>query len=226
MGRYTFHRRQQWSVVTGALAAVVASAAWGVQPPADAPNAAQPQAASPAKLCLTNACGGGVDPTGQTKARTVAEAIKLGNAQQVRELGGTIAQVAEASAERFAFRIANATPATLEGQKTVANNFARFFDTSNGATLEWSDDTSGQIMLAGTNRTVTGSIVRRGDPDGRVKQIWMTSDGGLMGQLPPGQVPIGGGLAVIPPPGYNGPVSGIPVPISPQQAPNFNLPRQ
>lgn len=182
----------------------------------EAAQAAQLETPPPGEVCLTNACGGvAVDLTGQTQAKSVQEAIALGNAGQVRALGGTVPQVAEAVARRFEARLAAATPETLEGVTTVANNFARFFSTANGATLEFSDDTSGQAMAG--SRTVVGSIVRRGDPDGRTKIIWMLSDGNVMGQIPPGQIPIGNGLAINPPEGYVGPITGIPIPISPLQ---------
>lgn len=208
-------RRLAGIASVGAFSLVLGAAAWAAAPARVVVEPGQVLAGDPD--CSTEACLSQVqvDFTGRMPARSVAHAIALGNAWQVRDLGGTEKQAGEALQRRFETRAAAIDPAFLPGLRNVQNNFRLFFSTSSGQTLEFSNDTSGQTLVDGG--TVVGAIVRQGDADGRTKMIWLLDNGGATGQLPPGQIAIGGGLAITPPPGYTGPVSGVPAPLSPLQ---------
>lgn len=151
-------------------------AAWigaaAAQPPAPE---SEPPLLGP--VCLTNACGGvAVDFTGATPARTVAQAIALGNARAVKDLGGTPQQAAQALARRSAARVEQGGEMFAEG----ASRFAAFADTSGGATLSWAE-------VAGppgpNGEAFVGSVERR-NPDGTTQVVMLTADGGAMLMLP------------------------------------------
>lgn len=167
-------------VLLGAAGTFSAQAAPALaQPPSDAP--ADPPAAEillGGQLCLTNACGGRVvDFSGQTRARSVAEAIALGNAQQVKELGGTGADAAQALARRAAARVEAASPGEREGRALGAANYAAFADLPSGGSLIWGTSTEPPAPNPPPGVTFTGVTIRR-EPDGG--QAFLTSDGGAL----------------------------------------------